>query len=194
MIIRLAETQDLEQILAVYAPYIKDTAITFETVVPDLPEFCQRFEAVTGSFPWLVCAEGDQILGYAYAAKHRDRIAYQWSVESSVYLGAGAQGRGMGKKLYKALIDLLTLQGIVNVYGLITTPNEKSVGLHRSLGFNEFALFEKIGYKRAAWHDVQWMLLVINQHLTKQADPVPFPELILDIRVQKILREANQHG
>lgn len=192
MLIRAAELSDLNQILSIYSPYINDSAITFETVVPDLKEFTARFNTVSEAFPWLVCEENGVILGYAYAARHRDRIAYQWSVESSVYLSADAQGRGIGLHLYQALIAILKIQGIVNIYAVITMPNARSAGLHKRLGFEEFAVFKKIGYKQNAWHDVLWMLLVINKHEIHQQAPVLFNSLKSDERIKLIVKLANQ--
>lgn len=191
MIIRFAQVSDLPHILEIYAPYVHDTAITFENILPTEAEFRERFEKISSRFPWLVCEEEGQILGYAYAATHRDRIAYQWCVESSVYLSERAQGRGIGKHLYKALLAMLKLQGIVNIYALITVPNARSIGLHQKMGFNEFALFKNIGYKLLAWHDVQWMLLTLNEQLNVQVEPVWFPLLMGDIRIEEILQEET---
>ena len=191
MIIRYAEPQDVPQMLSIYAPYITDSAITFESVLPTNTEFEDRLNAVTTGFPWLICEEQGIILGYAYAARHRDRIAYQWSVESSVYVSPDAQGKGVARHLYQAMIAILKLQGIVNIYALITVPNVKSIGLHERLGFREFALFNKIGYKNSAWHDVLWMVLVINSHDMEQSDPLLFSDLKSDARISEILRQES---
>lgn len=191
MILRYAEPQDVPQMLSIYAPYIADSAITFETVVPLSAEFENRLKAVITGFPWLVCEEQGKILGYAYAAKHRDRIAYQWSVESSVYLSPDAQGRGVARHLYQAMIAILKIQGIVNIYALITVPNAKSIGLHERLGFNEFALFKKIGYKNSCWHDVLWMVLVINSHDMEQSEPLLFSDLNSDARILEIISQET---
>jgi len=191
MIIRYAAPQDVPQMLLIYEPYIADSAITFETVVPARTEFENRLKIVINGFPWLICEEEGIILGYAYSAKHRDRIAYQWSVESSVYVSPDAQGRGVAKHLYQAMIAILKIQGIVNIYALITVPNSKSICLHERLGFSEFALFNKIGYKNSSWHDVLWMVLVINSHEKEQSNPLLFSDLRSDVRVLEIIRKET---
>ena len=191
MIIRYAAPQDVPQMLLIYEPYIADSAITFETVVPARTEFENRLKIVINGFPWLICEEEGIILGYAYSAKHRDRTAYQWSVESSVYVSPDAQGRGVAKHLYQAMIAILKIQGIVNIYALITVPNSKSICLHERLGFSEFALFNKIGYKNSSWHDVLWMVLVINSHEKEQSNPLLFSDLRSDFRVLEIIRKET---
>lgn len=191
MIIRYAEPQDVPQMLSIYAPYIVESAITFETVLPADTEFENRLNAVTANFPWLICEAQGIILGYAYAAKHRDRIAYQWSVESSVYVLPDAQGKGVAKHLYQAMIAILKIQGIVNIYALITVPNAKSIGLHERLGFKEFALFNKIGYKNSTWHDVLWMVLVINSHDMEQSNPLLFSDLKSNVQISEILKQES---
>ncbi len=191
MLIRPANSTDADQILAIYAPYIYHSAITFETEVPSAEDFKARVARIIEKYPWLVCEEEGQIIGYAYAGGHRDRIAYQWSVEISVYINEAAHGRGVATHLYQALLALLKIQGVVNIYALITVPNLKSIALHARFGFKELIVFEKIGYKEGAWHDVQWMLLVINAHEKVQSAPIPFVQLRNDSRLLEILEKEN---
>lgn len=191
MFIRPALAADADQILAIYAPYIYHSAITFETEVPSAQEFKARIERVLAKYPWLVCEEEGKIIGYAYAGGHRDRIAYQWSVEISVYMNESAHGRGVASHLYQALLAILKIQGIVNIYALITVPNPRSIALHARFGFKPLTIFEKIGYKEGAWHDVQWMLLVLNAHEKKALTPIPFAELSTDSRLAEILEKET---
>lgn len=157
--IRDARLDDAEQILEVYKPYILDTPVSFELEVPQLNEFQGRLVERNGKFPWLVFERDNQILGYAYAGPFKSRCAYEWSVESSVYVKKGCHRLGIGKALYGALLDVVKFQGAVNVIGGVTLPNEASVGLHEHFGFVNVAIFKDAGFKMGRWWDVgYWQL------------------------------------
>jgi len=162
--IRLIEEDDIESVLGIYRPYIEETAITFETEVPTLEEFKKRVHRILESYPFLVYEQNGEILGYAYANRYRERKAYDYVVESSVYLIKEVQGQGIGKQLYLALIDVLKKQGFQDIMACFTIPNESSVRLHEKLGFQYVGTQEKMGYKLGAWHSVGWMQLMIGQH------------------------------
>ena len=134
MNIRFATTADTGGCLAVYAEYM-DTVITFETALPSHEEFAGRIRSYGAVYPWLVAEEDGVILGYAYAHRAQERAAYDWNAELSVYLARRAAGRGLGTKLYGALLALLQKQGVRNVYGIVTLPNPASEALHRAFGF-----------------------------------------------------------
>ena len=151
--LRIAGGRDAEALLAIYAAYI-DTPITFEYALPSAAEFRARIESVSGTYPYLVRESGGVIEGYAYAHRYRERAAYQWGAELSVYVDRHAHGRGLGTKLYTALLDLLRLQGVRTVYGVVTQPNEKSGRLHTAMGFTVAGIVHAAGYKNGAWHDV----------------------------------------
>ena len=153
--IRLATPDDAEQVQAIYAPYCH-TPISFETEPPTVEEMQGRLAKVLGQYPWLVCEDGAEILGYAYATRHRDRAAYRWSVDTTVYVREGRQRRGVGRALYTSLLALLVLQGYVNAYAGVTLPNAASVGLHEAMGFQSVGVYRQVGYKCGAWHDVAW--------------------------------------
>lgn len=125
MSIRFAAASDCAAMLAIYAPYI-ETTITFEQEVPSQQEFAARLETVQQEYPWIVWEEDGKILGYAYAHKFAERISYRPSAELSVYLDRAARGRGIGKKLYRALFAIGQLQNVKSVYGIVTSPNERS--------------------------------------------------------------------
>ena len=161
MKIRFINSTDAADVLAIYAPYILETGVSFETTVPTLEEFTSRIEHYTQKYPWLVAEENGKVVGYAYASKHRDREAYQWCVESSVYLHPSCRGRGIAQMLYVRLFDILTSAGFVNVYAGITQPNEASNKLHERMGFELVGTYRKIGYKLGRWHDVLWMSKVL---------------------------------
>lgn len=158
-IIRPALPADVPAILEIYAPYVVEQVVSFETTLPSLAAMTERVREVSAQFPWLVCEDDGVVTGYAYATKFRARAAYDWSVESTVYVRAGCERRGVGRALYGALFPLLAAQGVVNVVGALTLPNEGSVRLHESMGFRPVARFPGIGFKNGEWLDVGfWQL------------------------------------
>jgi phosphinothricin acetyltransferase len=152
--IRLATADDAAAIAAIYAPYVRETPITFEIEVPGTAEIADRIERTLNGHPWLVCVCDGSVLGYAYGASYRTRAAYQWSVELTVYVRADCHRRGIGRALYTALLEVVRLQGFFNAYAMITVPNAASVGLHESLGFAPVGVTRRVGFKLGRWHDV----------------------------------------
>ena len=169
--IRSALSSDASSILDIYAPYIANTAVSFETEVPTVEDFTRRIMGNQESCPWLVYESYGLIAGYAYASKHRDRAAYQWSLESSVYVNEGFRQQGIATKLYQTLFQILKYQGCRNLYAGITLPNEKSVNFHQKMGFNKIADYKNIGYKFNSWHAVGWYELQLNDYSDA---PAPF--------------------
>jgi L-amino acid N-acyltransferase YncA len=153
--IRLATPSDAEQIQAIYAPYCQ-TPISFELEAPAVEDMRGRIAKVLGPFPWLVCDDGGTIIGYAYASPHRERAAYCWSVDTTIYISQGQHRRGVGRALYASLLSILPLQGYVNAYAGITLPNPGSVGLHEAMGFTRVGVYKHVGFRCASWHDVVW--------------------------------------
>lgn len=162
--IRPALLTDVPGILDIYAPFVRETAITFEYEVPELPVFEERFKSVTAHYPWLVATSGSQVLGYAYAMRFRERAAYQWCCECSVYVHPDVRRRGLATRLYKHLFQELRLRSLINVYAVITLPNPQSVALHEHLGFETAGVLRKSGFKHGAWHDVLFMELFLAEH------------------------------
>ena len=171
--IRPAVPEDAPALRDIYASYI-ETSITFEVTAPDTDEFRERIRSTLTMFPWLVWEENGTLLGFAYAHRYGERAAYQWGAELSVYLDRNARGRGIGKALYTALIDLLREQGIKTVYGCVTSPNEPSEALHRSLGFTAAGIMHRAGYKAGAWRDVVWYEKAIGAYEDHPLPPRPF--------------------
>jgi phosphinothricin acetyltransferase len=176
-VLRLATAADAEGILKIYAPYIETTSFTFETEVPSKEEFANRISTYLINWPWLVYEVDGIIAGYAYAGRHRERTAYQWCVESSIYIHDDFQKAGIGGVLYTALFEILKKQGFRNVYAVINFPNDKSVAFHESCGFRHFATYEKVGYKLGKWKNVGWLQLSINEYGDEPAAPIKFSEL-----------------
>jgi L-amino acid N-acyltransferase YncA len=169
--IRLATAHDAEQIQAIYAPIVRDTAISFELVPPTVDEMRQRITKTLEHLPWVVCAQRGEVLGYAYASAHRSRAAYQWSVDVSVYIHASTRRSGVGRAIYTSLCTLLALQGFFNAYAGITLPNPGSVGLHEAMGFRPVGVYRAVGYKLGAWHDVGWWQRTLQEHTLAPATP-----------------------
>jgi len=159
--IRMATLEDASEILKIYAPYIEESAISFEYVVPTVAEFTERMIKTLEKYPWLVCEVDGKIAGYAYACEHRSRAAYDWSVESSVYLHKDFQGHGIGKELYTELFKKLKDNGIRNVFAGITLPHPASHALHMSLGFEEIGIYKQVGFKNDQWYDTLWYQLIL---------------------------------
>jgi phosphinothricin acetyltransferase len=179
-VLRLATPAHAKGILNIYAPYIQNTSFTFETEVPSIEQFEERIRTYLLNWPWLVCEIDGVIAGYAYATRHRERTAYQWCVETSVYVHDGYQKKGIAKTLYTSLFEILKKQGFRNVYAVINLPNDKSVGFHESFGFEYFATYEKVGYKLGKWKNVGWWKLSINEYGDEPAAPIKFSELNKD--------------
>jgi len=173
VVIRLAQASDAEAIHAIYAPVVRSTPISFELEPPPAEEMQRRMSAAIDELPWLVCELDGVIAGYAYARRHRERPAYQWSVESSVYVSAGSHRRGVGRGLYTSLFEVLALQGHRNVLAGITMPNPASEALHRRCGFTQVGVFPAVGFKFGRWHDVAWLHRPLRDQPAHAAPPQP---------------------
>lgn len=177
MSVRQATVQDVSRILEIYAPYVKNTAISFEYTVPTPEEFTRRFLGITAQFPWLVWEENGTVLGYAYGSAPFERAAYQWSAEASIYLCPEACGKGIGKKLYTALEKLLQNQGYRKIYAIITTANEPSIAFHEAVGYRHTATMPDCGYKLGSWYGTVWMEKDLNTWDTPPHEPIPIHRL-----------------
>src|SRR5580693_5182462 len=192
--IRLITVSDASEVLGIYKPYVLDSIISFEYEAPTLEEFLQRVKAVTSEYPWLVCLMGDKIVGYAYASKHRDRTAYQWSVDSAIYLSPAVQRKGIARILYESLFSILRLQGYFNVYAGISLPNEKSVGFHEKIGFEEIGIYKKTGFKHGSWHNTAWYQLHLTDHKENPPIPKKISEVMETSAFWSILKTANERA
>lgn len=169
--IRNATSADAKDLLAIYAPYVEQTAITFEYEVPSEEDFRQRIEKVLQRYPYVVAVEGDCIVGYAYASAFKERAAYQWAVETSIYVDVHRKRQGIGVRLHEALEQKLKMQGILNLNACISyiEPEDEflsldSVRFHEHLGYRQVAHFHQCGYKFGRWYDMIWMEKLIGEH------------------------------
>jgi L-amino acid N-acyltransferase YncA len=189
--LRMATADDAAQITEIYAPLVRETAITFETESPSADEMRRRIVDTTMRFPWLVADDAGTITGFAYAGRHRKRAAYAWAADVSVYVASDTRRSGIGRSLYTALLELLTAQGYANAFAGIALPNDASVGLHETLGFTLVGVYESVGYKLQHWWDVAWW----QRRLPIEASPPP-PTAVVELdsrRVDEALAAGGAH-
>jgi len=178
--VRLATARDAAAVQAIYAPIVASTAISFELEPPDAPEVAQRITGTLETLPWLVAENGGSVLlGYAYASRHRERLAYRFAVDVSAYVAPGARRRGVARLLYRHLASILRAQGFVTAWAGIALPNAASVGLHEAMGFEPVGIYRAVGYKLGSWHDVGWWRLGLREPSAAPTEPVPLPALLL---------------
>ncbi len=173
MEIRFVTIADAAELAEIYAHYVTDTAITFECEPPSAAEFAGRIEKTRRRYPYIAAASDGKILGYAYASALKGRAAYDWSVETTVYVRPSAQRRGVGKALYERLEELLRRQNVTNAYACITYPNEPSIAFHKSMGYEERGRFFGCGYKMGKWWDVVWLEKILSPHENPPAAFIP---------------------
>jgi phosphinothricin acetyltransferase len=187
---RLAVPEDAAQMLDIYSRYVTETAVTFEYDVPTVTEFENRIRKISERFPWIVCETDGRIVGYAYASEYRERAAFRWSCELSVYVADVFQGHGIGKVLYRVLLDVLRLQGYRTAVACVTYPNAVSDAFHRGLGFEYTGIFPNVGYKLGRWWGVSWYQFALTDYPTPPAEPLEIGE----IPVEEILKILNTHA
>ena len=169
--IRLATPDDAEAVASIYAYYVANTPISFEVTPPSVDEVRERIEHTLRRFPYLVSETEDSVVGYAYAGRHHERAAYDWSCEVSVYVANGMHRRGIGRALYAALLALLRRLGYYNALAGITVPNDGSVGLHTAMGFRPAGLNRNVGYKDGRWWDVAYVEASLQQTYPEKVEP-----------------------
>jgi phosphinothricin acetyltransferase len=154
--IRIATVRDPREVLAIYAPIVRETAITYETEVPSESEIAGRIASTLEAHPWLACEIDGRFAGYAYAGRFRARTAYQWTAETTVYVADWARKRGVARGLYTSLLECCRVLGYRTAVGVIGLPNEPSVRFHLAMGFVEVGVFHRCGYKFNRWQDAGW--------------------------------------
>lgn len=189
--IRIARAEDAEAIDAIYAPAVTNTAITFETERPGAEVMRQRILTRLQHYPWLVWEENGEVLAYAYATRFRERAAYDWIAETSIYVDTRAQRRGIARRLYGVLLDVMRLQGIDQAIGAITMPGDASVALHQAMGFTSAGVWRKAGYKLGEWWDVGvWQKEL--QPTANPPDPVPaFSSMLRSAALHELLQASS---
>lgn len=191
--IRMIEEQDIPNVLEIYRPYVENSVITFEYEVPSLSSFQERVHHKLEQFPWLVIEMDGELCGYAYASIFRERIAYQWDCELSVYIAQDKSGHHLGSMLYEALIQLVQVQGYIQAYGLVTLPNDASLALHRKFAFQEEGILSHTGYKQGRWLDVMILRKQINAFDSVKQAPISIQAVPKDI-CTKIFKEVKERS
>lgn len=180
IVIRAAQPDDAAAIAAIYAPYVLSGTVSFESEAPDTRQMRARMAASNGLYPWMVATNGDDpsgVMAYAYASQFRDRPAYRYVVETSIYVAGPVQRQGSGRLLYEALIDTLRAQGFTQAIGAIALPNDGSIGLHESVGFRRAGVYREVGYKHGQWIDVGFWQCELNESARPPVEPRPFSEV-----------------
>ncbi|MWG34591.1 arsinothricin resistance N-acetyltransferase ArsN1 family B [Halomarina oriensis] len=183
---RLASPDDAPAIRRIYAPFVEETAISFEGDPPSADELRERIDATLPQYPWLVAGTDAGVVGYAYAGPFQSRPAYRWSAECSVYVARDSHRSGVGRTLYTALFDLLARQNYRTVYAGMTVPNAASAGLHDSMGFAPVGTFERAGYKHGAWHDVQWWQRTLDGAEDDTSGPPDEPRALTELTEREL--------
>jgi len=189
--IRLAEKHDVPGILEIYSPFILETSVTFEEIVPDEDSFWERIQGILAELPYLVCEIDGRIAGYAYASAYRSRASYRWSKEVSVYVHPDFRRRKVADALYTSLNDIVRYQGIADLLAIITMPNEPSVTFHEHFGYRKCGEFSNVGYKLDQWQNVGWFELFLQDENKAPKDwIIPLNE----VTGLPIFQEAIQKG
>ena len=185
IILRTAELSDAEELLEIYAPYVEKTAVTFEYEIPDIREFKERIKKTLKKYPYILAEGNGEILGYAYTGPFVGRAAYDWAVETTIYLKEDKRRMGIGKMLYGKLEEISKAQNILNMYACIACPekedqylNENSVQFHEHLGYSIAGKFHKCGYKFGTWYNMVWMEKIIGKHKAIPRPVTAFPFLM----------------
>ena len=177
IIIRPVTEADAAELVSIYAPYVRETAVTYEYEVPSVEEFRGRIENIMKKYPYLAAEEDGVILGYAYASAFHLRAAFSWSAEATVYLRKEAHGRGIGRMLYAALEDILKKQNIQTVIALIADPNPESVAFHEKLGYRVAGRLTDCAYKLGQWRGMYYMEKYLGSRDGKPKTFIPYPEV-----------------
>jgi L-amino acid N-acyltransferase YncA len=188
--IRTTRDEDAAAIHAIYAPSVSTGVATFETELPGVDAMRERLRVRLQHYPWLVWEDAGEVLAYAYAGRFRERAAYDWIAETSIYVRHDAQRRGIARRLYGVLLDVMRLQGITQAVGVITLPGTASVAMHEAMGFTSAGIWRQCGYKLGQWWDVG----VWQKELQVAASPpravTPFPDLVGAAALQRLLTAA----
>lgn len=192
--IEIANIDEAQEILNIYAYYVKNTAITFEYDIPTLEEFRQRMKNILSKYPYIVAKKDNQIIGYAYAGVFKPRAAYDWAVETTIYIKNSYHKMGIGQKLYDTLERILKEQGFTNLNACISYPiienqylTKNSAEFHQHLGYQLVGEFHQCGYKFNQWFDMIWMEKMIGEHLENQPEIIQFPDIIPLLKEKHII-------
>ncbi len=189
--IRIAKESDMAAMLAIYAPFVENTAVTFDLVVPTLAEFTRKINQILREAPCLVCEINGEVIGYAYADKHRTKGAYKWTREAYVYIREDSKAKKYGTALYYSLIALLKCQNYRNVIAGITLPNIPSVSFHERFGFHQVGVYDNVGYKLGKSHRVGWWQLSIQDYQEPAEEIISLDKVLATEEGKKALKKGE---
>jgi L-amino acid N-acyltransferase YncA len=173
--VRAATERDAASVARVYAPYVRDTTVTFEVEPPDAHAMARRMTDTLEMYPWLVAENAaGEVVGYAYAGRHRERPAYRWTIDTTIYIDKAYRRARAGTKLYGSLLKILQSQGFRSAFAETVLPNPGSVGLHERMGFNKIGIHHDVGFKLGSWCDIGYWRLGLTSGTAPESDPVPF--------------------
>ena len=190
--IRIAAAFDAADIHAIYTPAVSERPTSFETAVPTIDEMVRRIDETLATYPYIVAEEAGHVIGYVYARRWRARPAYDWDVEITVFVKEGHAGRGVGRAMYRALIEILAAQGFVNAMAAVTVPNDASTRFHASMGFHMAGSFPACGFKLGEWHTVEFWWLQLADLPDDPRPPIPFKTFSTFPECARILTEAGK--
>jgi L-amino acid N-acyltransferase YncA len=185
--VRLATFADAKGILAIYAPIVTETPVSFELEPPSLMEMQLRIENTLTTLPWIVRDSDGMVMGYAYASRHRERAAYQWAVDVSVYVHPDVRRQGLGRSLYAGLLALLRDLGYYTAFAGIALPNLGSVKFHEAVGFRPVGVYRNVGFKLGKWHNVGWWGCPLRAY---KGEPEP-PRALSQLNPEELQRRLD---
>lgn len=194
LVIRPAQASDGAAVAAVYAPYVRDTPVSFEVEAPTAAVMTERISSTLSTHPWLVAERHGVVVGFAYAGKHSQRAAYRWTVDVTVYVGDGERRTGVGRRLYQVLLATLRLQGFRSAFAEIVLPNPGSVRLHEAAGFRHIGTHNDIGHKLGRWHDIGYWRLGLSDGAKAPDEPIPFAAFRHTPAFGELLAQVTQRG
>lgn len=192
LLIRPALESDAEAVATIYAPYVRDTVVSFEAEPPSVAIMAQRIAETTQTHPWLVAEREGAVVGYTYAARHSQRPGYRWTVDATIYVRGEQHRNGVGRSLYRALLAILRLQGFRSVFSEIVLPNLGSESLHEVMGFAHIGIHKDIGYKLGRWQDIGYWQIRLSEGTEPPAEPTPFSALQGTTELAGILLQSVQ--
>ena len=191
LVIRPAQDDDGAAVAAVYAPYVRDTPVSFEIEPPSATVMTERIINTLDALPWLVAERGGEVVGFAYAGKHSQRAAYRWTVDVTVYVRDGERRTGVGRRLYQTLLGTLRQQGFRSAFAEIVLPNPGSARLHDAMGFRHIGVHKDIGYKLGRWQDIGYWRLGLSDGTTAPSEPITFGAFRHTAAFNKILAQIG---
>lgn len=194
LLIRFAKISDASSLLSIYEPYVRQTSFTPESKVPFVQTFREKIKEADSIYPFLVGSFNGQIVGYAYAHQYRQASGHQWSVETTIYCSPEFQGKGIAGALYRTLLEILKIQGFINVFAGIILPNDKSVTFHKRFNFTQVGVFEKGILKAGIWHDVLWMQSALKDHTKNPPLPLTLPEIVNTVSFKNIMNKIHNRA